>query len=342
MWGVLDESAGEYGGSVRVRPGKQTLLPIGVCAGAGRGVRTMTRHQFPKTTPEQRQAKMEQAHAELTAAVTAISTGDDWRALLDLSAKFHSYSASNLAWLMSQASRRGVELTRVGGFGTWIKLGRSVNKGEKGFMVLAPVVRKTEHAKDAGLDDEEDVATTGTRLCGFKVAYVFDQSQTSGEAITEPAAICSHLEGSGPEGAWEAAAELIRGAGFGLRRDSLTGGRNGETNFTTRTVTVGADLSDAQSIKTLVHELAHIRCGHEAEISGFTHRGVLEVEAESVAYLVCKELGLESDSYSFGYVTSWARGDAEIVRKTADKVIRTAREILDALESGASREAVAA
>ena len=298
----------------------------------------MARHPFPKTTPAQRQAKMEQAHAELTAAVTAISTGDDWRALLDLSAKFHSYSASNLAWLMSQATRRGVELTRVGGFGTWIKLGRSVTKGEKGFMVLAPVVRKAERVED----DDDDVAATGTRLCGFKVAYVFDQSQTSGEALPEPKALCSHLEGSGPEGTWDAVAELVRGAGFGLRRDSLTGGRNGETNFTTRTVTVEANLSDAQRVKTLVHELAHIRCGHEAEVSGFAHRGVLEVEAESVAYLVCKELGLASDSYSFGYVTSWARGDAEIVRKTADKVIRTAREILDALESGAAREAVAA
>ena len=140
----------------------------------------MTRHQIPRTTPAERQAKMETAHAELTAAVEAISSGDDWRALLDLSAKFHHYSAGNLAWLMSQASRRGVEITRVGGFGTWLGLGRSVNKGEKGFMVLAPVVRKVESDKDERSstersgDEDTTTPTAGKRLCGFKVAYVFD------------------------------------------------------------------------------------------------------------------------------------------------------------------------
>ena len=284
---------------------------------------------------------MEQAHAELTAAVEAISTGDDWRALLDLSQKFHHYSAGNLAWLVSQSSRRGIELTRVGGFGTWLGLGRSVNKGEKGFMVLAPVVRKVE--RDEGeRSDEASTTTTGRRLCGFKVAYVFDQSQTSGDDIPEPESICHRLEGAGPEGAWEAVAELVSAEGYELRRESLPGSKNGETNFTSRTVTVDADLSDAQSVKTLAHELAHIRCGHEAAIAGFAHLGVLEVEAESVAYLVCRELGLSSEIYSCGYVASWAHGDAEVVRKTADKVIKTARTILEELESGASREAVAA
>ncbi|MHB1772063.1 MAG: ArdC-like ssDNA-binding domain-containing protein [Acidimicrobiales bacterium] len=302
----------------------------------------MTRTQIPKTTPAERQAKMEQAHADLTAAVESISTGDDWRALLDFSTKFHRYSAGNLAWLMAQATRRGVELTHVGGFGTWLGLGRSVNKGEKGFMVLAPVVRDWSKVDEDEQSGDESTTTAGKRLCGFKVAYVFDESQTSGDDIPEPESICHRLEGAGPEGAWEAVAELVRAAGYELRRESLPGGKNGETNFTTRTVTVDENVSDAQSIKTLLHELAHINCGHEAAISGFTHRGVLEVEAESVAYLVCKEIGLSSESYSCGYVASWAHGDAEIVRKTADKVIKTARSILEELESGASREAVAA
>ncbi len=302
----------------------------------------MTRHQIPKSTPAERQAKMETAHAELTAAAEAISTGDDWRALLDLSQKFHHYSAGNLAWLVSQASRRGVELTRVGGFGTWLGLGRSVNKGEKGFMVLAPIVRDWSRIDENDQSDDASTTTTGKRLCGFQVAYVFDQSQTSGDDIPEPESICHRLEGAGPDGAWEAVADLVRAAGYELRRESLPGGKNGETNFTSRTVTVDEDLSDAQSVKTLAHELAHIRCGHEAAIAGFTHRGVLEVEAESVAYLVCRELNFNTEIYSSGYVASWAHGDAEVVRKTADKVIKTARTILEELESGASREAVAA
>lgn len=59
-----------------------------------------------------------------------------------------------------------------------------------------------------------------------------------------------------------------------------------------------------------------------------TCRGRIEVEAESVAFLVCEAAGLPTDRYSFPYVTGWAGGDAEVVRATATRVIATARTIL--------------
>ena len=46
-------------------------------------------------SPEERKARLESAHAELTAAVEAIATSDDWQAFLDFARKLHSYSAQN-------------------------------------------------------------------------------------------------------------------------------------------------------------------------------------------------------------------------------------------------------
>ena len=94
-------------------------------------------------TPDERKARMDAAHAELTAAVEAISSSDDWRAFLDFARKLHSYSADNRMWLFQQAMMRGWDdLGHVAGFRTWLTLGRYVRKGEHGLAVLAPVRMK--------------------------------------------------------------------------------------------------------------------------------------------------------------------------------------------------------
>jgi len=101
------------------------------------------------------------------------------------------------------------------------------------------------------------------------------------------------------------------------------------TTWDTRSVVVADDLEPAARAKTLAHELGHIVCGHEDYT--LKARGIKEVEAESVAYLVCLELGIRADGYTFPYVARWANGDAKLVQKTADAVLKASRAILDAL-----------
>ncbi|MHB8290789.1 MAG: ArdC-like ssDNA-binding domain-containing protein [Acidimicrobiales bacterium] len=279
-------------------------------------------------TPQEREAKLEEAHAELTRAVAGIATSEDYQALLDLAARFHQYSAGNLAWLRAQAQGRGLQLTRVAGFRTWQALGREVEKGEHGFMVLAPVLRSAEDTRETTAK-HDTLYTTPRRVCGFKVAYVFDQSQTKGKELKEPE-IARRLVGVGPEGAWDAVESLVKRAGFTLSRGVLPFEVNGQTSYGPRTVVVREDLSGAQALKTLLHELAHIQLSHEH--AGLS-RAVCEVEAESVAYLVCSELGVNSSEYSFGYVASWAAGFPDALRRSADRAITTARAILTDLEA---------
>jgi hypothetical protein len=93
-------------------------------------------------SPDERKARLEHAHAELTAAVEAIATSDDWRAFLDFARKLHCYSAQNRMWLFQQAMVRGWDdLGYVAGYARWQALGRFVNRGERGLTVLACVIR---------------------------------------------------------------------------------------------------------------------------------------------------------------------------------------------------------
>ncbi|MGO9882522.1 MAG: ImmA/IrrE family metallo-endopeptidase [Solirubrobacteraceae bacterium] len=166
------------------------------------------------------------------------------------------------------------------------------------------------------------------QLRGFKVEHVWDIAQTDGEPLPDVVPVL--LEGNRPAGLWEAVAGQIAAAGYAIRRGLCTRPTaNGETDPSTRTVTVREDLSPAQSVKTLVHELGHILLGHVDGISGVACRG--RCEAESVAYLVCTWAGVEAGSYSLPYVARWAKGDVAVVQETGERVVTAARSITDAL-----------
>jgi hypothetical protein len=133
---------------------------------------------------------------------------------------------------------------------------------------------------------------------------------------------------------WDGLAFQVKGEGYTLRRGECQHARaKGETDPATRTVTVRDDLQPAQACKTLAHELAHIRLGHVNDLPTYLAcRGPAEIEAESVAFMVCAEAGLDSADYSVAYAAGWADGDVAAIRATAEKVIALARSITDALE----------
>lgn len=270
------------------------------------------------------------AHAALTAAVGRVATSEDWQNLLRISGSFHRYSPNNQLLLAAQGAD-GL----VASFHTWKQVpatdGRpcQIRKGEKAMRVYAPI-RNVRRSVDETTGDE----TVETSAVGFKLVPVFHQGQLAAppDLPVQP----KLLRGDDPpEAIWEAVAEQIAAAGYALRRGPLQGadGPKGVTNFVERTVVVRDDLAPAQALKTQIHELGHVLM-HYAEVRepGMA-RDRIEVEAESVAYVVCDILGVDAGTYSIPYVANWAGADAELVQATAQKVLATARQIVAGLEA---------
>ena len=217
---------------------------------------------------------------------------------------------------------RGFTPTRVAGYRAWQKLNRHVRGGERGLAILAPLTRKVDTE-----EGEEE-----RRLFGFKAVHVFDISQTDGEPLPEIRPVL--VEGDLPT-EWGVVTSLIADAGFSLEvtESDRLAEANGLTDYERRQVVVRASLPGAQRFKTAVHELAHIRL-HEPTSQGRPNcRGVVEVEAESVSFMVCASLGVDSAGYSLPYVAGWSGGDLDKVASTADRVIRCAHAIIDELET---------
>lgn len=318
-----------------------------------RGPYSMARQSNSEARAE-RDAKLEALHERLTAAVGGLVSGEDWRRAVEFAARFRSRSFGNTLLILAQhadAFEQGRVSepfpTLVAGFKQWQQLGRSVVKGQSGYMIFAPVTARFATSTPSVPEswrrlERGEKARAGevvrSKMVGVKSAYVWDVSQTHGEPVPErPRPVL--LEGEAPEGLWDGLAELVAEHGFtlGAADDALAlGGANGVTDFTARTVRVRADMDAAARVKTLAHELAHVALGHEERRGEGLHRGVGEVEAESVAMMVTAAWGMDSTDYTVPYVGSWSssvknRDPVEVVRETGELVRRTAVAILDRL-----------
>jgi hypothetical protein len=303
----------------------------------------LTREQYR----ERSAAKVAAAQEVLAAEVASLVTGDDWRKFLDFQAMLHDYSANNVMLIFAQHAKAYEEgrvsepsPTYIAGFETWRALGRTVERGQHGYAVLAPMRATRRLARDAEGNmralhrgDGPSVGETETRtpvIRGFTVATVFDASQTSGKRI--PASPRPRLlAGEAPRGLGAAVRELVESKGFSVDTvadASFLQGANGQTNWSSQGVLIRADMDDAAMVKTLIHEAAHVLL-HQTPPARDLPRSLKEVEAESVAYVVASVHGMPTDDYSFPYVAGWAGEDADkAIRGTQARVHAAAQTII--------------
>ena len=278
-----------------------------------------------------RRRQLEDAHAQLTAALGSLANADQWQAWLKFAAGFHRYSFNNTLWLMLQS---GGTATAVAGYKAWQAKGRQVRAGEKALKVFAPIIKRVEQTDRDGrpILDAAGHPRRIDQLVGMRLVSVFDVTATDGPPLPErPQARL--LTGQAPPGLWGALAGLVAEQGFTLSRGDCDGA-NGWTRPDTRQVRVRADLDDLAATKTLLHELGHVLAGHGQD-GPVDHRGIQEVEAESVAFMVLQAHGVDASQYTFNYVVGWAQTAAtdehpveDIVRRTGERVIAIADKIL--------------
>jgi antirestriction protein ArdC len=255
--------------------------------------------------------------------ITQLTSSERWQEWLTMQSRFHSYSFNNTLLILGQKP----EAFQVAGFNAWRKLDRFVRKGEKGIWILAPMVYKTDAGDDAPTGD-----TARKVIRGFKAVPVFDVSQTDGADLPE---VCVRLDGEDEAGLFERLRTVAASLGFRVEDADDLGGANGVCTHDDHRIQVLASNSPVQRIKTLAHEMGHAIL-HAPGEGRPDNRAVLELEAESVAFVVCAATGITSDDYSFGYVATWSGGGDEAltaIKVSGGRIQRAADQILWTLDN---------
>ncbi|MFD4323575.1 ArdC family protein [Nocardioides sp. NPDC058538] len=307
-----------------------------------------------------REQQIDALQKRLASTVESLVTGDDWRRSLEFAAKFRARSFRNTMLIAAQHIDEYAQglvpnptPTYVAGFRQWQGLGRSVIKGQHGYQLLAPVKARFASTTPADPDSWRRLArgekprggeAVRSKMVGVRVAYAFDISQTEGDPIPAPPQPVKST-GTAREGLWDGLADQITARGFDVRlvSDSRSlGGADARTEYLTRQVSVRMNMSDLEQATALCHELAHIMLhapgNPDAVADAEAHRGVREVEAESVSLMVAAAHGLDTSRFTIPYVSTWAgtvrdRDPVEVVQSTAERVRATALAILDKLDT---------
>jgi len=261
-------------------------------------------------TTEQAKMLSESAISQLMGALER-GESDALKTYLSAMSRFHRYSWGNVLMICSQ--RPGA--THVAGFHTWLKMRRYVRKGEKGIVILAPMVGRKKTDDTLTEDDQ-------TRLFGFRAAHVFDVSQTDGEPLPEFATIKGD-----PKDCTERLERFVTSLSIALDYDSGIAPAKGLSSG--GKITLLPDLLAAERFATLVHETAH-ELLHRGDRRTQTTRTVRETEAEAVAFVVCEAVGLDTNTASADYIRLYS-GDKATVAESLHIIQATAAVILTAI-----------
>jgi antirestriction protein ArdC len=262
---------------------------------------------------EQAKQLTDQALDELIQALEA-GKSETLKAYLAMMSRFHSYSFANLMLIAFQRP----SATRVAGFQAWKSLGRFVKKGEKGIVILAPIVVNRKNSQEATEEDGEKETTVRR----FKPVFVWAQDQTDGKPIPE----LTTVQGDPGEYTNRLKA-FVAQLGISLEYSKDIAPAKGLSHG--GRITLLPDLSPAENLAVLVHELCHElmhKCPRRAE----TTRTIRETEAEAVAFVVCQAIGLESNDSSADYITLW-NGNKETLMQSLQLVQQTASQILSTI-----------
>ena len=256
--------------------------------------------QITNKALEELAASLESGHSETLTAY------------LKTMALFSKYSLNNLFLIVRQRP----DARRVAGYQTWLKLGRYVRKGEKGIAIVAPLIRRKPETESLESTEEESLVR------GFKVAHVFSEEQTDGEPLPEighvvgdPGYFLSRLE------------QFVREQGIELRYSDEIAPARGMAEK--GKITLLPDQTPAETFATLAHEVAHSQL-HFGERRSETTKRIRETEAESVTYVVCSAIGLETGTAAQDYVGLYG-GDSQLLLESLQYIQQAANRILTAI-----------
>jgi len=234
---------------------------------------------------------------------------------------FHDYSIGNQILAMIQLEERNEDLSPIAPYKKWLSLGRQVKKGSKALELLIPVIYKKKDANGKVLLDSNGKEKTGTAFSLKNRWFTLDQ--------TEPLEGAEEFKQEEKNATWDAQTALNNLLIIEEKFQYASGNCQGYAKEGFIAINPIAQYPH----KTRFHEIAHNVLGHCSEGTmsddDRTPKDIKEVEAESVAYILCQVLGLSGAEDSRGYVQHWLL-DQEISDQSAAKIFSTADKILKA------------
>ena len=290
--------------------------------------------------------KVKEITDKLEAGLKELFESEKYKSYLSTMSKFHNYSFNNTLLIAMQKP----EATLVAGYQAWQKnFERHVNKGEKAIRILAPAPYKIKEERDKldpvtgemmfdenGMPQKEETEVT---IPAFRAVSVFDVSQTDGKPI--PELEVNELL-STVEGYEDFVQALMNISPVPIAFEDIPGDSKGYFSTAEKRIAVHENMSESQTLKTMVHEVAHSML-HDKEVNQsmdipVKDRNTKEVEAESVAFTVCQHFGIDTSDYSFGYIAGWSSGrNMKELKSSLDTIRKTASELITGIE-GAMQE----
>lgn len=282
---------------------------------------------------DKRADELHQITDKLEKGVKDVFQSDKYKQFLNVMAKFPRYSVNNTMLIMMQ--RPDAQLCQS--FTGWKQMGRYVKKGEKGISILAPAPYKIEREQTKldekgrpvfDADGEPVKEKVEVTIRAFKVVKTFDLSQTDGKELPTigPSELVGNIEGY-PK-LLQALQEI---SPVPVSFELIDGDAKGFYHLEDKTIVVQDGMSEVQTIKTLLHEMAHEKLHDKDNVpeAKDISRNGKEVEAESVAYIVCQHYGINTSDYSFSYVAGWSEGkETPELKASLDKIRQTASEFI--------------
>jgi hypothetical protein len=269
------------------------------------------KQQQPRTAKEVIAANVQFLIQQLEAGHSEALT-----AYLDAMVHFHNYSFGNVLAI----ARQNPQATNVAGMWSWNQLGRRVKKGEKGIAILAPMIAKTRN--DKAQTEGED--SNKPSLLGFRKVYVWDESQTEGSPLPEMQKV------TGEAGTYlDRLREYVIAQGITLEYNESIAPALGAAFGTTIRILPGQ--TQPEEFSTLVHELAHLMLKHSERRTEIT-KTVRETEAEAIAFVVGKSIGLTTSTASADYISLY-HGNAALLTESLELVQQIAAVILAAIQT---------
>ena len=284
--------------------------------------------------------RMKEITDRLETGIQELFESERYKAYLTTMSKFHSYSFNNTLLIAMQGGQL------VAGYNKWRDdFHRNVKKGEKAIKILAPApfkAKKEVQKLDAqgrpvmGKDGKPVTEVQEIQVPAFKIVSVFDVSQTEGEPL--PSIGVEELTGSVERyGEFFKALEQTSPVPIGF--EDIPGGSHGYYHLTEKRIAIQAAMSELQTLKTAIHEIAHSKLhaidpeAPAIEQADRPDSRTREVQAESVAYAVCQYYGLDTSDYSFGYVAGWSSGkDLKELKASLETIRATAHELITTID----------